>query len=132
MKDNSKTFWVTNITNKNVTLGDLAISIPAFSSVNLLSKGYPHLNEDILNKSIKSGSLFIKRDKIIKRIFPPQLIKQDTSKVDVNTYLPNKPRSLLEIKHENYEELNLSDEEFAEQNADIAEIDRQPLIKNKG
>lgn len=129
MTKETKTFWVTNISNRNVTLSDLLVTIPAGKSVDLLSRGYPHLSESMLENSLKSGSLFIKRDKVVKRILPPNAINKYLFNIDENAFLPNQPRSLLEIKEDKYEELEISDEEFAEQNAEIAEIDRAPIIR---
>jgi hypothetical protein len=129
MIKNKKTFWVVNITKSNVTLSDLNIMIPAQMSVDLLSKGYPHLNENILEKSLKSGSLFAKRNKIIKRIVPPSGIKTHTDKVDESAFLTREPRSLLEIKEEKFEELELSDEEFAEQSLAMEETEESQKPK---
>jgi hypothetical protein len=124
-----KTFWVVNISDRNVTLSDLLVTIPAGASINLLSKGYPHLSEPILQKSLESGSLFAKRDKIVKRIIPPSGKVERKFMVDEDSFLPNQPRSLLEIKEEKYDELDVSDEEFAEQNVDTVEFDRSPILR---
>ena len=48
--------------------------------------------------------------------------------VIMETSIPSRQRSIYEITQQNYEELNVSDEQFAEENADLAEMDRQPLI----
>lgn len=132
MPKNDKTFWVTNISNRNVSLSDLNISIPAFSSVNLLDSKHYHLTEKQLEDSLVKGSLFAKRDKIRKRKVPPISIKENIN-IDKETVIPDRQHSIYEIKHEEYDSLIVSDDEFAAQNADTVEYDRRPLIpKDKG
>jgi hypothetical protein len=118
MKQLSPTFWVTNISNKNVTLTDLYISIKANSSVNLLSKHYSFTLEQ-LEKSHASGSIYTKRDKIVKRKVPPPPPEETVLKIDVNSIVPSKPRSIFEIKHQRYVELEISDEEYQAQTGEL-------------
>ena len=105
-----KTFWITNFSNRNVTLSDLYISIMAGSSVNLLDKKHYSFTEEQLEKSLSSGSLFIKRHLIAKRKIPPQMIPK--AEITINPYaiLPTRSSSIYEIKHQNYEELNVGEE----------------------
>jgi len=45
------------------------------------------------------------------------------------TYIPSRERSIYSIKEEKYEELNMSDEDFAKENTDMAELDSiKPVI----
>lgn len=158
---NRETFWVTNVSNRNVTLTDLGVSIRAMSVADLLdSKRYPHLTKTMLEKSHTSGSLFQKRAMIRKREVAPvidddenklinnQFNTLDTNsalmfgklKVDPNALVPSRQRSVLEIKIEEYDELKLTDDneaalkqEFdaAAENADTVAYDTQPLLPKK-
>lgn len=120
MKLSNKEFWVTNISNRDVSLTDLNLTIRAFTSVDLLGRRYPYTLEQ-LEKSVASGSIYKKRDKIFKRSVPPELIKMNVIGIDANSNIPTRERSILEIKQEKYEELMLSDEDFAKENADLVD-----------
>ena len=50
----------------------------------------------------------------------PEIMKINVPLIK-ETYIPTKQRSILDIKEQFYEELNLSDEQFASENSDIAE-----------
>lgn len=138
----SPTFWVTNTSKSNVTLADLAINIPAFRTVNLMdSKHYSYTLEQ-LKKSAESGSIFKKRNKIQVRQDCPEIpagkyidlknIKESIL-VNHNTNIPSRERSTLIIKEEKYEELQISDEDFASENAETAEMDTlKPVVLTKG
>lgn len=119
MKNANKEFWVTNLSNRDVSLADLNLTIRAFTSVNLLGRRYYYTLEQ-LEKSVASGSIFKKRDKIVKRLVPPQFIKMNV--VDMSdANMPSRERSILDVKEEKYEELMVSDEDFAKENADLVE-----------
>jgi len=122
-----KDFWVTNICNRNVSLADLNLTIKAFSSVNLMDSRHYSYTLEQLEKSQKSGSIFNKRNRIKVRKVPPEVIKMDVPFLK-ETYIPSRERSVFEIKDEKYEELTLSDEQFAEENAELADLDTKPLI----
>lgn len=127
-KNDAQSFWVTNISKMNVSLADLNLTIKAFSSVNLLdSKHYQYTKEQVIN-SVKSGSIFKKRDKIIVRKIPPEILQANIP-LARETFIPSRERSVLVLKEENYEELNISDEQFAEENADIVDLDNKPIKK---
>lgn len=125
---NSEVFWVTNVSNMNVSLADLNVTVKAMSSVNLLDKKHFSCSKEQLLKSFASGSLFKKRNKIFVRQVVPE-IENTNLLFNRNESFPSRDRSILSIKEENYEELNLSDAEYANQNAELAEMDSQPLIK---
>lgn len=112
-------FWVSNISSMNVSLTDLALTIKAYDSVNLLSKHY-YFTKEQLDKSVSSGSIFKKRNKIVVRINAPQIFKIDAP-FTYETYIPSRARSNIQIKEEYYEELQVSDEEYALQNLDITD-----------
>lgn len=104
--------WITNISKKNVTLRDLNISIPAMRSINLLGKNN-RFNLELVEKSISSGSIFAKRDKIKVRKVAPEEFKRvlDISKEPM--YTSEKVLiSQLVIDNPHYEELSISDEQF--------------------
>jgi hypothetical protein len=124
------TFWVTNLCNRNVSLADLNVTIKAFSSVNLLDKKHYYYTLEQLEKSHQSGSIYKKRDKIVKRKIEPEILKANIPLLR-ETFIPNRERSTLIIKEEKYEELQISDEEFAKENADTAQMDTVPLIDTK-
>jgi len=124
---NRKDFWVTNICNRNVSLADLNLTINAFSSVNLLDSRHYHYTIEELERSASVGSIFKKRDKIVKREVAPEITKMNVPFVR-ETYIPSREKSIYEIPQEKYDELTISDEQFAEENADIADLDTKPLI----
>lgn len=113
-------FWITNTSNRNVSLGDLNLTVKAYSSVNLLDDKHYHYNIEQLKLSALSGSLFKKKHLISIRKVPPVFTRIDIP-IKTDSYIPSRERSNVEIKEENYEELNISDEQFAEQNSDLIE-----------
>jgi hypothetical protein len=132
MKKIAPTFWVTNVSNMNVTLSDLALNIPAYRTVNLMDTKHYSYNLEQLHKSADSGSLFKKRNKIVVRKLAPEVHKENRKPIDRETAIPSRERSVLEIKDEKYEELQVGDEEFANENADLADMDNQPVFSKKG
>lgn len=110
-------FWVTNVSDRNVSLTDLATTIPAHTSRNLLGKKSQHTLEQ-LEASAKSGSIFLKRDKIRVRNVPPQQIVTPGIQV-VRHPRWGKNRSLVQIKEVRYAELDFSDEQFVGELSDI-------------
>jgi len=127
-KPEAQTFWVTNISNRNVSLADLNLTIKAYSSVNLLDKKHYQYTSEQLAKSVESGSIFKKSDKLVVRKVAPKVFKYNVPFAS-ETFIPSRERSTLAIKEEYYEELNVSDEEFAEEHADTAHADTQPMLK---
>lgn len=122
MKKEQQTFWVTNISNRNVSLTDLNLTIKAFSSVNLLDGKHYYYTLEQLEKSKLNGSIFNKRNKIKVREVAPEIIKMNIP-FDSETFIPSRQHSVLEIKHINYEELDISDDSFAEGNIEITNMD---------
>jgi len=110
-------FWITNISNRNVSLSDLGLSIPARGSVNLMDTRHYYYSLEQLEVSLKSGSLYKKRDKIVKRAFPP--VKNNAPvQIDTQAIFPSKSRSIFEIKEEKFEELEFTDDQYAAQIGD--------------
>lgn len=133
MKQQGETsFWITNISNKDVTLHDLGVTIRARTSINLLNSRHYSLSLAQLQESLEKGSLFSRRNMVIKKKNPPTIDSLSFKMaVDHNAIIPNRTRSIYEIKQENYEELIVSDEQFADENAETVEMDKQPPIKGK-
>lgn len=129
MKKEVPTFWVTNISNRNVSLADLDLTIPAFTSVNLLNKRHYQYNAEQLEKSEASGSIFAKRDKIKKRQTPPAVIKVSTPILQ-ETHIPSRERSTLNVKEEHYEELQVTDEEYLKEEESSEETKAAPSISS--
>jgi hypothetical protein len=128
MKNNKPAFWVTNFSKRNISLADLNLTIKAFTSVNLLDTRHYDYTKERLETCKNSGSLFRRKDVLVVREVAPMVIKMSMP-FNRETFLPSRERSVLVIHEENYEELNVSDEEFAKDNADTAELDTQPMIK---
>jgi len=120
-------FWVTNISNRNVSLADLNVTIKAYSSANLLDQRHYSYTYEQLEKSKTTGSIANKSDKIKVREIEPEIMKMNIPFLR-ETYIPNRERSIFEIRNENYDELNVSDEQFAEENAETADLDTKPLV----
>lgn len=130
-KPDTSTFWVTNISPMNVSLTDLNLTVKAFSSANLLDKKHYQYTTEQLTKSFESGSIFKKRDKIIVRRLAPEVLKLNVP-FSRETFIPSRERSVLVIKEENYEELNVGAAEqdlinYAKENADTAQMDEIPV-----
>jgi hypothetical protein len=102
-------FWVTNLSNRNVTLADLNISVPARSSVNLLDDRHYSFTEIQLRVSAENGSIYNKRDKIVVRKVAPKLQKAKPLPF-YQDVMSTRSTSIFEMKQENYEELNIEDE----------------------
>lgn len=133
-------YWVVNLSNRNVTLADLAVNIPAYRVVNLLDKKHYNYTFEQLEKSRLSGSLFAKRNMIKKRETPPpQLNQQSSIPFLQEAVIPSRERSVFVIKEEKYEELDFSNEEqkkrdeaYAEENSDFAQMDEvKPFTNTK-
>lgn len=129
---------MTNTSPRNVTLADLALNIKAFSTVNLLDKKHYNYTLDQLLKSQSEGSLFHKRDKIVVRKLAPQKnTNQNQMPVQRDATIPDRQRSLYKVNDKEYEELKVTDEDrkkqdelYAQENADLAELDEQRSVVN--
>jgi len=124
---NNKEFWVTNISKMDVSLSDLNLTIRSFTTINLMDSKHYYFTSDQLYKSAESGSLFKKKDKIVVRKIAPKIEKKRVMLI-VGGAVPSRERSIYQIKEEKFEELQVDDIKFAEENADTAEMDRQPIV----
>jgi hypothetical protein len=123
----SKEFWITNISKKAINLVDLGVYIYPRTSINLLdAKHYRHLTEEQVKQSATTGSLKAKSRFISVRQVAP-IITQigNTTLMDLerDTVFPSRPRSAIQTEKVHYDELNISDDEYANENAEIAEED---------
>jgi hypothetical protein len=91
------------------------------------TKHYKYTIEQ-LNASVKNGSLYKKSNKIVVRKVAPEIKKSNVPSM-VDAIIPSREKSIFKINQEKYEELSISDEEFAKENADLAELDSQPVKK---
>lgn len=125
VKANNKSYWISNISNRNVSLADLNLTIKAYSSINLMSSHY-YYTEEQLNNSTLFGSIYNKRDKIFVRKVAPIIEKNKIHCLN-DTTIPSRQRSTYKIEYQEYEELNMTDEQFADENTDM--IDNDELKK---
>lgn len=133
MAQSKESFWITNISNRNVTLSDLNLNVKAYCSINLLdSKHYKYTMSQLIASST-SGSIFKKKSKILLREQAPETEKPSML-FNRDNHIPSRERSVLVIKEESYEELSVGDNKFAEEekfareNADIADMDTKPIF----
>lgn len=113
MKKYKPHFWITNISNMNVSLSDLNLTIPKRAHMNLLDGKHFNFTIDQLIISSNSGSLYKKRDKvIIRQVVPDLTIKQILKESDIP--LESRTKSIIIAKEEKYQELEslISDEEI--------------------
>lgn len=106
----------------NVSLTDLNLTVKALTTVNLLDKRHYNLTEEQLRRSAEKGSIFNKNDKIFVRKVEAQIDKPHHIYMEENINLNSRERSILSIKQEKYEELDVSDESFA---SDMADLDKE-------
>jgi len=127
---NNKEYWITNISKTNICLSDLGLTINAYLTVILLDSKYYYYTEEQIEKSATIGSIYKRKDKLIKREIAPEIIKHEIL-INKNEIIPSRERSTYSIKQEIYEELNITDEQFADANAELADLDQQPLVKKE-
>lgn len=134
-----KDFWIINITNKVIIIGDLNLEIGPFKTLNLMDSKHFSYTYKMLEESKTNGSLYKKRN-VIKIRTKPLEKKSNNILINYHTYdkenkvwsfdtkgiMPSRKKSIYEITQEKYEELNVSDEDFAETNAEIeSNIDQE-------
>jgi hypothetical protein len=113
MKKYKMHFWISNISNTNVSLSDLNLTVPKKSHMNLLDEKHYNYTIDQLIISANSGSLHKKRDKIVIRQIPPDLTPKETV-TKSNIPIDSRTKSIIIAKEEKYQELEslISDEEI--------------------
>jgi hypothetical protein len=109
---NESEFWVTNVSKRNVTLGDLALSIPKGRSYNLLDSNNFNYTEEQLIKSATEGSLWTKRN-FIKMGIQSREIPQDEGPTVSQQPIQVRKASAVVLEEPEYADWLYSDEEFA-------------------
>lgn len=121
-------FWITNISNRNVTLRDLSLTVKKYSSINLLSSHF-HYTVEQIEKSIKVGSIHNKSNIIKIRKVEPEETPLKKIEVSDQSRFSYAARSNVKIEEVEYEELKVSEENFANEASEMFEEDNIPLIK---
>ena len=126
--------WIVNLTNTHLSLTDVRVTLPPYSTMDILDYRHSSLTVQEVEKSLESGSLFTAQDKKRIRIrqSQPQALPEKTIELSQVSF-PNKYRSSVVIEEKHYEELDLfiNDEEFAEQNAEMSMLEHEPKINIK-
>lgn len=113
-----KVFWLTNTSNRNVSLADLNLTVKAYSSVNLLDKRHYSYTIEQLESSALNGSIYKKSHLLSVRKVPPEILKKNGPMI-ADASLTSRQRSIVSTKEEHHDELSLSDEQFASDSADL-------------
>ncbi len=132
-------FWITNISNRDVMLSDLGLSIKRGESRNLLDSKHYTYTKDHLQKSLESGSLHKKSNIIKVREVVPAMIR---TIAEVHTEpltsfrkaIPNikeisfidHSKELYDLESDDREEVKRIQERFAESVSEFDVYDRIP------
>lgn len=127
--------WVTNLTKRDILVGDLGARIPSMKTVDLLDDYHSIYTLDQINKSKECGSLAarLKAKQIIIRETAPQVNNIERT-IDVSQVsFPNRNRSIVKNEERIFKELeigNAKEEEeiFAEEMAESAINDHAATI----
>jgi hypothetical protein len=138
MKNKQPELWVTNINRfQDITIGDLAITLTRGRSINLLAKkknglSLYNITQKQIDKSFESGSLFKKSLHIKRRDVAPEVF---VTRVDIAPILDvsstrnvRKPPEIEKVDFPDLDADDVSDEEFASENADMEAADRAPVL----
>lgn len=109
---NKPEFWVTNISNKNVCLSDLALTIPAKRSYDLLNSRNFSYTEEQLVASAESGSMWIKR-KFIKMGITNREVPNDEGPTVSTQPIQVRKASAVVLEEPEYSDWFYTDDEFA-------------------
>jgi hypothetical protein len=109
-------FWVSNISDRNVCLRDLALTIKARNHVNLLDSRHYSYTLEQLEKSALDGSLHKKSNMLkVRKVPPPEPIKKILQKSTEPIPRVTSVYSLIKIEEPHYEELEVSEIDFINQ-----------------
>lgn len=122
---NKREFWITNISRtRDVSLGDLRLTIRRGESRNLLDSKHYHYTEEQVEKSAFSGSIYAKRNIIKVRDVRPQpevkpgkYVAKGPNRIVLDPRLP-----VINIEKPHYDDIDFindmeSDEKFASEAA---------------
>jgi hypothetical protein len=122
--------WLTNITKYKIVLGDLKFTLQPRQTIDILDDKHSNYTVEEVQKSISSGSISKKLNKsIYVRTSKPEPKRERKIKISEISY-PYKSRSIVEVEEPNYDELEIefSDEEYAEENANLAGNEKELFI----
>lgn len=108
-------FFVINISDRNVCLSDLALTIPAGRCYDLLNDNFSFSIEQ-LRTSMESGSLYKKRDKIKIGKGRPKTIEAEKHKVSEYPIV-TRNHSAVKVGEPVFEDLAVSDDDYANEMA---------------
>tara|TARA_Y100000310_G_C20583436_1_gene764153 strand:+ start:338 stop:706 length:369 start_codon:yes stop_codon:yes gene_type:complete len=108
-------FFVINISDRNVCLSDLALTIPAGRCYDLLNDNFS-FTIDQLKASLKEGSLHRKRDKIKIGKGRPQVVEPEQKELSEYPII-TRNRSAVKVVEPVFDELIFSDEDYANEMA---------------
>lgn len=119
-----KEFLIMNISNRDVSLSDLNVTIKAKKTVNLLDNRHYQLTLNQLEKSAQSGSLF-KKSNILKQLSHRIENNKVLQPIKTTTF-PTKHRSTVVVNYYEYKDEDMEDdlkiaEHLAEENAKLEE-----------
>lgn len=124
-------FWITNISRKAVHLADIGVIIYPMRSINLLDSKHYNITKEQLDNSRVKGSLFARSNMVVVRAVAPEAAAKKYLPFKDDAIFPTKQRSAVEIENIKYEELDLPDDTYAEENADTAQADHLGKWNNK-
>lgn len=111
-------YWVINVSKRDVSLGDLALIIPAGKYFNLLDKRNFSYTREQLEKSSKDGSLYKKSNKIKLCEGKPDFIPLPRKTLS-KTPMIRRNRSAIKVIIPKYDELVFSDEKYADEISEL-------------
>ena len=133
---NEEELWLINTSvDRDVSVGDLRITVRRGARVNLLSKNY-HFTREQIEASMKTGSIHKKRHILAVREFLPKkstfnFIKE-VAKPRVLKPLRNPQQSTAAPYFEELdvedEFMGMTEEQYAAEQADLESMDRQPSL----
>ena len=123
--------FVTNITKRDIHIGDLGIIVRSFQTIDLLNENHSILTVEKVQKSLEKGSLCkrIQKKQLLIRQSAPQ--KAERILEVSNVIFPHRKRTAVKFEEKVFEELEVGIEDedlFAEDMADIASADRAASI----
>jgi len=125
MKPITYHFWISNISNIDVHLNDLGLIIKSRQHMNLLDARYHSYTVEELIASAKNGSLFRKKDKVVIRKLPPvkeeKILEKDSTAWNPGIITPRPLRSAVKLEETYYEELDLTDDKYAEEASELTD-----------
>jgi hypothetical protein len=138
---NKQELWITNVNRfQDITLGDLAITIPRGRSINLLATkknglSLYNVTQKQIDKSFASGSLYKKSLHIKKREVAPEVFVNNIEVAPILDMSSSRTvRKPPEIEKLEFPDLDMednstsTDEAFAAETADMEAADRAPIL----